>query len=294
MSELSRDIIAEIRKIEVVTRRLVNQQMAGHYQSVFKGRGMSFDEVRAYTPGDEPRLIDWNVTARTGEPHVKTFVEERELTVMLLVDMSGSMAFGTLKNQKRVMAAKLAAMMAFSAITNGDRVGLVAFTDTVEHFIPPKKGRKHVLRIIDKILRFNPVGKGTNLDEVLNFIGRVQRRKSVVFLISDFMDEGFEKALNITARRHDLIPIRVVDPAEDELPDLGLLLMEDAETGLPLLVDTGSRSVRQDYAQAQSTGNERFDVQLKKSGVTPVTVHTNTEDYAGPLIKFFRVRARRG
>lgn len=294
MSELSRDIIAEIRKIEVVTRRLVNQQMAGHYQSVFKGRGMSFDEVRAYTPGDEPRLIDWNVTARTGEPHVKTFVEERELTVMLLVDMSGSMAFGTLKNQKRVMAAKLAAMMAFSAITNGDRVGLVAFTDTVEHFIPPKKGRKHVLRIIDKILRFNPVGNGTNLDEVLNFIGRVQRRKSVVFLISDFMDEGFEKALNITARRHDLIPIRVVDPAEDELPDLGLLLMEDAETGLPLLVDTGSRSVRQDYAQAQSTGNERFDVQLKKSGVTPVTVHTNTEDYAGPLIKFFRVRARRG
>jgi uncharacterized protein (DUF58 family) len=294
MSELSRDIIAEIRKIEVVTRRLVNQQMAGHYQSVFKGRGMSFDEVRAYTPGDEPRLIDWNVTARTGEPHVKTFVEERELTVMLLVDMSGSMAFGTLKNQKRVMAAKLAAMMAFSAITNGDRVGLVAFTDTVEHFIPPKKGRKHVLRIIDQILRFNPEGNGTNLDEVLNFIGRVQRRKSVVFLISDFMDDGFEKALNITARRHDLIPIRIVDPAENDLPDLGLLLIEDAETGLPLLVDTGSRSVRQGYAQAQSRGNERFDVQLKRSGVTPITVQTDTEDYAGPLIKFFRVRARRG
>jgi len=294
MSELSRDIIAEIRKIEVVTRRLVNQQMAGHYQSVFKGRGMSFDEVRAYTPGDEPRLIDWNVTARTGEPHVKTFVEERELTVMLLVDMSGSMAFGTLKNQKRVMAAKLAAMMAFSAITNGDRVGLVAFTDTVEHFIPPKKGRKHVLRIIDQILRFNPIGSGTNLDEVLNFIGRVQRRKSVVFLISDFMDDGFEKALNITAQRHDLIPIRVVDPAENELPDLGLLLMEDAETGLPLLVDTGSRSVRQNYAKAQASDNERFDVQLKRSGVTPITVQTDTEDYAGPLIKFFRVRSRRG
>ena len=294
MSELSRDIIAEIRKIEVVTRRLVNQQMAGHYQSVFKGRGMSFDEVRAYTPGDEPRMIDWNVTARTGEPYVKTFLEERELTVMLLVDMSGSMAFGTLKNQKRVMAAKLAAMMAFSAITNGDRVGLVAFTDTVEHFIPPKKGRKHVLRIIDQILRFNPIGSGTDLDEVLNFIGRVQRRKSVVFLISDFMDDGFEKALNITAQRHDLIPIKIVDPAENELPDLGLLLMEDAETGLPLLVDTGSRSVRQGYAQAQSSDNERFDLQLKRSGVAPITVQTDTEDYAGPLIKFFRVRARRG
>ncbi len=294
MSELSRDIIAEIRKIEVVTRRLVNQQMAGHYQSVFKGRGMSFDEVRPYTPGDEPRMIDWNVTARTGEPHVKTFVEERELTVMLLVDMSGSMAFGTLKNQKRVMAAKLAAMMAFSAIANGDRVGLVAFTDTVEHFIPPKKGRKHVLRIIDKILRFNPVGNGTNLDEVLNFIGRVQRRKSVVFLISDFMDDGFEKALNITAQRHDLIPIRVVDPAETDLPDLGLVLMEDGETGMPLLVDTGSRSVRAAYAETQSSHDERFDAQLKRYGVTPVTVQTNTEDYAGPLIKFFRVRARRG
>lgn len=294
MSELSRDIIAEIRKIEVVTRRLVNQQMAGHYQSVFKGRGMSFDEVRAYTPGDEPRLIDWNVTARTGEPYVKTFVEERELTVMLLVDMSGSMAFGTLKNEKRVMAAKLAAMMAFSAITNGDRVGLVAFTDTVEYFIPPKKGRKHVLRIIDQILRFKPEGRGTDLDEVLTFIGRVQRRKAVVFVISDFMDEGFEKALNMTARRHDLIPIRIVDPAEDDLPDLGLVLLEDAETGVPIVFDSGSRAVRERYAAAQTNADSAFDSELKRYGVTPVTVYTNTDDYAGPLVNFFRVRARRG
>ena len=294
MSELSRDIIAEIRKIEVVTRRLVNQQMAGHYQSVFKGRGMSFDEVRAYTPGDEPRLIDWNVTARTGEPHVKTFVEERELTVMLLVDMSGSMAFGTVKNEKRIMAAKLAAMMAFSAITNGDRVGLVAFTDTVEHFIPPKKGRKHVLRIIDQILRFSPEGRGTNLDEVLNFIGRVQRRKAVVFVISDFMDDGFEKALNITARRHDLIPIRIVDPAEEDLPDLGLVLLEDAETGQPLVFDSGSRTVRESYNVAQKDAEIEFDSALKRYGVTPVTVYTDTDDYAGPLVNFFRVRARRG
>ncbi|MGB0647931.1 MAG: DUF58 domain-containing protein [Bradymonadia bacterium] len=294
MSELSRDIIAEIRKIEVVTRRLVNQQMAGHYQSVFKGRGMSFDEVRAYTPGDEPRLIDWNVTARTGEPHVKTFVEERELTVMLLVDMSGSMSFGTVKNEKRIMAAKLAAMMAFSAITNGDRVGLVAFTDTVEHFIPPKKGRKHVLRIIDQILRFSPEGRGTNLDEVLTFIGRVQRRKAVVFVISDFMDDGFEKALNITARRHDLIPIRIVDPAEEDLPDLGLVLLEDAETGMPLVFDSGSRSVRESYTAAQKSAEMVFDSALKRYGVTPVTVYTDTDDYAGPLVNFFRVRARRG
>ncbi len=293
MSELSRDIIAEIRKIEVVTRRLVNQQMAGHYHSVFKGRGMSFDEVRAYTPGDEPRLIDWNVTARTGEPYVKTFVEERELTVMILVDMSGSMAFGTLDNEKRVMAARLAAMMAFSAITNGDRVGLVAFTDTVEKFVPPKKGRKHVLSIIDQILRFNPKGQGTDLEEVLNFIGRVQRRKSVVFLISDFLDESYENVLNATARRHDLIPLRVVDPAEEELPDLGLLLMEDAETGEPILVDSGSSRVRRAYAETQSDAQNSFESTLKRFAVTPITVKTNTDDYAGPLVNFFRLRARR-
>lgn len=293
MSELSRDIIAEIRKIEVVTRRLVNQQMAGHYHSVFKGRGMSFDEVRAYTPGDEPRLIDWNVTARTGDPYVKTFVEERELTVMILVDMSGSMAFGTLRNEKRVMAARLAAMMAFSAITNGDRVGLVAFTDTVEKFVPPKKGRKHVLSIIDQILRFQPEGQGTDLEEVLNFIGRVQRRKSVVFLISDFLDQSYENVLNATARRHDLIPLCVVDPAEEELPDLGLMLLEDAESGTPILIDSSSKRVRREYAQAQQSTADTFDATLKKFGVTPITVKTNTEDYAAPLVNFFRLRARR-
>ena len=293
MTPLSQEILAEIRRIEIFTRRLVNQQMAGHYHSVFKGRGMSFDEVRAYTPGDEPRLIDWNVTARTGQAHVKTFVEERELTVMILVDMSGSMAFGTLKNQKRVMAARLAAMMAFSAITNGDRVGLVAFTDTVEAFIPPKKGRKHVLRIIDQILRFEPKGRGTDLEEVLNFIGRVQRRKSVVFLISDFLDEAFEKALNVTAQRHDLIPLRVVDPAEESLPDLGLILLEDTETGQPMLIDSGSRGVRREYASSQRERADAFETQLKRFGVTPITVETNTEDYAGPLINFFRIRARR-
>ena len=293
MSDLSRDIIAEIRRIEVVTRRLVSQQMAGHYHSVFKGRGMSFDEVRAYTPGDEPRLIDWNVTARTGQPHVKTFVEERELTVMILVDMSGSMSFGTIQNEKRVMAAKLAAMMAFSAITNGDRVGLVAFTNTVEKFVPPKKGRKHVLSIIDQILRFSPTGKGTDIEEVLKFIGRVQRRKAVVFLISDFLDDGYENVLNATARRHDLIPLCVMDPAEETLPDLGLLLLEDAESGEPLLIDSGSRGVRDAYKQSHLSAKQGFESSLKKFGVTPITILTNTDDYAGPLVNFFRLRARR-
>ena len=211
---------------------------------------------------------------------------------MLLVDMSGSMAFGTVKNEKRIMAAKLAAMMAFSAITNGDRVGLVAFTDTVEHFIPPKKAQT-CLRIIDQILRFSPEGRGTNLDEVLNFIGRVQRRKAVVFVISDFMDDGFEKALNITARRHDLIPIRIVDPAEEDLPDLGFGLLEDAETGQPL-VSTRVVGPFMRAIMSLKDAEIEFDSALKRYGVTPVTVYTDTDDYAGPLVNFFRVRARRG
>ena len=212
---------------------------------------------------------------------------------MILVDMSGSMAFGSLKNQKRVMAARMAAMMAFSAITNGDRVGLVAFTDRVERFVPPKKGRKHVLGLIDHILRLTPEGRKTNLDEVLNFIGRVQRRKAVVFLISDFLDDQFESTLSVTARRHDLIPLRIVDPLEMMLPSVGLLCLEDTETGTLHTIDTGSKRVRLDYEERQKHGKERLEEGLKKVGVSPITVRTDTEDYAGPLINFFRLRARR-
>jgi uncharacterized protein (DUF58 family) len=248
MAVLSRELLAEIRRIEIVTRRLVSQQMAGHYHSVFKGRGMSFDEVREYMPGDDPRSIDWNVTARTGDPYVKTYVEERELTVMVVVDMSGSMAFGTVKDEKRVVAARLAAMMAFSAISNGDRVGLIAFTDTVECYVPPKKGRKHVLRIIDEILRFDPVGAGTDLAHALEFVGRVNRRKAVVFLISDFLDTEYARPLHVTARRHDLIPLSIIDPAEEVLAQLGLVFFEDAETGRIQAVDTSRKSIRVGFA----------------------------------------------
>jgi uncharacterized protein (DUF58 family) len=293
MGVLSRELLAEIRRIEIITRKLVNQQMAGHYQSVFKGRGMSFDEVRQYTAGDDPRSIDWNVTARTGEPYVKTFVEERELTVMIMVDMSGSMAFGTTGAEKRVVAARLAAMMAFSAIKNGDRVGLVAFTDTVECYVPPKKGRKHVLRIIDEILRFDPVGSGTNLAEALEFVGRVNRRKAVVFLISDFLDDDYARPLHITARRHDLIPLSVVDPAEETLPALGLLFVEDAETGRIIAVDSSSLSVRTQYAATQDARRTRRDKDLRRYGVSPIEVRTDAKDYAAPLINYFRIRSRR-
>jgi len=293
MAVLSRELLAEIRRIEIVTRRLVNQQMAGQYQSVFKGRGMSFDEVRPYMAGDDPRTIDWNVTARTGEPYVKTYVEERELTVLIMVDMSGSMAFGTARDEKRVVAARLAAMMAFSAIKNGDRVGLVAFTDTVECFVPPKKGRKHVMRIIDEILRFDPVGSGTDLGEALQFAGRVQRRKAVVFLISDFLDAGYERPLHVTARRHDLIPLTVVDPAEEMLPELGLLFLEDAEGRGISAIDSGSLGVRRSYARAQAARAQARKVDLQRYGVSPIVVRTDARDYAAPLVNYFRIRARR-
>jgi len=293
MAILSRELLAEIRRIEIVTRRLVNQQMAGQYQSVFKGRGMSFDEVRQYMAGDDPRTIDWNVTARTGEPYVKTYVEERELTVLIMVDMSGSMAFGTVRDEKRVVAARLAAMMAFSAIKNGDRVGLVAFTDTVERYVPPQKGRKHVMRIIDEILRFDPVGAGTNLGEALQFVGRVQRRKAVVFLISDFLDSGYERPLHVAARRHDLIPLTVVDPAEEHLPDLGLLFLEDAEGRGVMAVDSGSLRVRKHYAEKQAKTAKARKSDLQRYGVSPIEVRTDARDYAAPLVNYFRIRARR-
>ena len=293
MAGLSRELLAEIRRIEIVTRKLVNQQMAGQYHSVFKGHGMSFDEVRMYAPGDDPRAIDWNVTARTGEPHVKTYVEERELTVLLVVDMSGSMAFGTARDDKRRVAARLAAMMAFSAIKNGDRVGLVLFTETVELFVPPKKGRKHVLRIIDHILSFDPVGNGTNLREALQFVGRVHRRKAVVFLISDFLDADYERALHVTARRHDLIPLTVVDPAEEALPDLGIVLFEDAEGAGMRAFDTGSTRRRQAFALTQAVRKANRDSDLKRYGVSPIEVSTEALDYAKPLINYFRIRAKR-
>lgn len=293
MAVLSRELLAEIRKIEIVTNRLVNEQMAGQYHSVFKGHGMSFDEVRPYMPGDDPRVIDWNVTARTGEPHVKTFTEERELTVLLVVDMSGSMAFGTARDEKRVVAAKLAAMMAFSAIKNGDRVGLVAFTDEIELFVPPKKGRKHVLRIIDEILSFEAVGRGTNLHEALGFVSRVTRRKSVVFLISDFLDEGYERPLHVTARRHDLIPLSIVDPVEEDLSDLGIVMFEDAESGSLTALDAGAASVRDSYRTHQEARDAARVSDWRRYGLSPIRVRTSDRDYAAPLINYFRIRARR-
>ena len=227
---LKRELLKKIRKIEIVTMRKVNEQLAGQYHSVFKGRGMSFEDVRLYQPGDEIRFIDWNVTARSHqEVYVKRFVEERELTVMLLVDLSASLRFGTVKQTKAEVAAELAALLAFSAIKNNDRVGLILFTDTVEKFVAPKKGRKHVLRLITEILTFQPKGKGTDLAEALGYLSRVTRRRSVTFVLSDFQADpaSFEHPLRIVGRRHDLVPIVIRDRMEETLPKMGLVLMED-------------------------------------------------------------------
>ena len=294
MTPLSRELLAEIRRIEIFTRRLVNQQMAGHYQSVFKGRGMSFDEVRLYTPGDDPRTIDWNVTARTGEPHVKVYTEERELSVLILMDSSGNMGFGTQGAQKRRVAARLAAMMAFSAIKSGDRVGLITFGGTINKYVPPKKGRTHVLRLIDEILTEEGRGEGANVEQALQFLNKVTRRKVVVFLISDFLsNSSFEHALNVSSRRHDLIPLVLTDPAEEEMARVGLVSIRDAASGELSFFDFGRRGALQ-YQAAQSERDEQLQKLFKRAGVSHISVKTNDLDYAAPLINYFKIGARRG
>jgi uncharacterized protein (DUF58 family) len=292
MNEQSKELIAEIRKIEIYTKRLVNQQMAGQYHSVFKGRGMSFDEVRIYSPGDDPRTIDWNVTARTGTPHVKVYTEERELTVMLVMDMSGNMAFGTKNDLKNRVAAKLAAMVALSAIKNGDRVGLICFADGVSQYVPPKKGKLHVLRIIDEILRFKGDRKMANIGEALEFTNRVMKRKSVVFMISDFLADDFDKALNLTAQRHDFIPLVLTDPAEEKMQSCGLMAIEDLATAEISFFDFGTQGAKL-YEEAQKKRKQRLETLFKRSGLSHIAVSTDAKDYATPLMNYFRIRAKR-
>jgi len=292
---LPADLLKKIRKIEIVTTRKVNEQLAGAYHSVFKGRGMSFDEVRQYQPGDEIRFIDWNVTARSqGDVFVKRFVEERELTVMLLVDVSASLRFGSQEQFKREVAAELAALLAFSAVKNGDRVGLILFTDTVERFVPPKKGRKHVLRMITEILSFRPEGRRTDIAEALGYLSRIQRRKSTAFLLSDFLadPETFGAPLRIVSRRHDLVPVVIRDKMEEELPDLGLVLVEDLETGRPVWLDTGSRAVRERYRQRALSRHQHLLQKFRREKIDAIDVETGGS-YVLALAQFFALRARR-
>ena len=289
---IPREILKQVRRIELSTRGLVNDVLSGEYHSVFKGRGMNFAEVREYQYGDDIRTIDWNVTARNGSPFVKIHEEERELTVMLVVDLSASGDFGTRGRFKGEVAVEICALLAFSAIKNNDKVGLIVFTDRVEKFVPPRKGRRHVLRVLRELLYHRPEGKGTDIAAALDYLNHVQRKRAVTFLVSDFQDEGFEKPLAVAGRRHDLVAVRLRDAREWELPPLGVLAMEDPETGERLMVDTSRPAFRKRFAETVAARREALDKRLRRSKVDVIDIETG-EPYDRPLMRFFRERARR-
>ncbi len=292
---LPRELIRKIKRIEIFTNRLVADQLAGQYVSVFKGRGMAFDEVRKYMPGDDVRLIDWNVSARLNDVFIKLFVEEREMTVILLVDLSASGRFGTVSETKQEVMAELAAIIAFSAIRNNDRVGLILFSDRIEKYVPPKKGRKHVLRVIMEILHARPRGRGTDLSAALEYLGKVTRHRSVAFLISDFIADDYDHALKVAVARHDLIPICVTDPREEELPRVGTTLIEDLETGELALLDTDDPKVRRQYEHRVKMLKADRERQWRRLKMDFVNVRTDAPDghFEQPLVRFFRLRAKR-
>ncbi len=287
-----KEILKKIRRLELRTRRLVNAGFAGQYHSVFKGRGMNFEEVREYAPGDEIRSIDWNVTARMNTPYVKKFTEERELTVMLVVDVSASGTFGSVELSKRELAAEVASILAFSAINNNDKVGLLLFSDEVELYIPPKKGRLHTLRLIREMLYFQPKGCGTNLAGALDYLNRVISRRAVFFMISDFIAPDFSKALTVSSRRHDVVAMPVSDPGEANLPDVGIITLEDAETGQQIDINTGSKSIRRGLADLDEVRRKALDRLFRSRRIDIVRLST-TEDYLLPLRAFFDQRERR-
>jgi uncharacterized protein (DUF58 family) len=289
---LPREVIRQVRRLQLRARRAVEDLLGGEYHSVFKGTGIAFEEVREYQPGDDVRAIDWNVTARMGHPFIKRFVEERELTVMLLVDCSGSQQFGTRFQQKREVAAELAAVLAFSAIANNDRVGLLSFTDRVERYVPPRKGTRHVLRLIRDLLFFQPTRRGTSLREALDTLNRVMHRRAIVFLLSDFRDDDYQRAFKRTGRRHDLIAVNIADPREEELPRVGLLELEDAETGAHFVLDTSRREFREAFTAAAQGRRETVRQLARSSRVDLIEVSTDG-GHLDALIRFFRLRERR-
>ena len=290
---IPREMLKKVRQIHIRTKHLVSDVFAGEYHSVFKGQGMEFQEVREYVPGDEIRSIDWNVTARMGHPFVKVFTEERELTVMLVVDISGSNVFGSSAQLKKDLAAEIAAVLAFSAIQNNDRVGLILFTDDVETYIPPKKGLAHVLRVIREVLYFKPKNKGTRIIPALDFLNHVTTRRSVTFLISDFMaDEQLKRSLSITSKKHDLISVVIGDKRKQALPAAGIVDWVDAETGRRLLVDTSDPAVRRVFAEQQMQRRENLRELFRSCGVDCIEANAG-EPYDKELIKFFRLRERR-
>ena len=289
---LTREQLKAVRKIQIRTSHLVTDVFAGQYQSVFKGRGMEFAEVRLYQPGDDIRTIDWNVTARTGVAHVKRYAEERELTVMLMVDASASTVFGSVTQLKSTLAAELGALFAFSAITNNDKVGLIIFTDRIELALRPRKGTRHVLRVIREVLSLKPAGRGTDIPAALEHLGRVTKRRCVVFLVSDFLDPTCKHGLRVAARRHDVIAVVLEDPREGMLPAVGLVELEEAETGERYVVDTGDARVREAYARQAAAARAERDRMLRSADVDSIVIRTD-QPYTKALLRFFRMRERR-
>jgi len=289
---IPKELIKALRTIEIHTARLANEQLAGTYTSVFKGQGLAFREVRQYQPGDDVRTIDWNVSARMNETYVKVFVEEREMTVMMAVDLSASEHFGTKRASKARVAAEISALCAFSAIKNNDRVGLILGTDRIEKILPPKKGDKHVMRVVREILGFQPAGTGTDLKLLLETLSKVARRRSVAFVISDFYASGFERALALAAAKHDVIPVMLVDPRDEKLPDVGLATFEDWETGEPITVDTGDKRVRAHYEHTMKKVRAERSALFRKLALDECVVRTD-RPFVEPLRQLFARRAKR-
>lgn len=283
-------MLRKVRKIEIKTKGLSKHIFSGEYHSAFKGRGMSFSEVRSYQFGDDVRNIDWNVTARTGEPHVKIFEEERELTVMLLVDVSGSSYFGTINQFKSEVITEICALLAFSAINNNDKVGIIFFSSEVEMFIPPKKGRQHILRIIRELIDFQPKHHGTDIGKTLEYFNNVIKKRSICFVLSDFLTKGYEAPLRIAARKHDVVGVHLLDPREEELPDVGLIRVQDAETGALKWLDTSSKKVREKQREWFKEHEAYFKSIFPKSGADWVSIRTN-ESYVNALLQFFKKRS---
>jgi len=289
---IPKEILKKVEQIEIQTRGLVNDVFSGEYHSVFKGRGMEFSEVREYQYGDDIRTIDWNVSARIGHPYVKIFEEERELTVMLLIDVSSSGEFGTVERMKGEIAVEICALLAFSAIKNNDKVGLIIFTDKIEKYVPPKKGKQHVLRVLRELLYFEPEAKNTNISVALEYLSNVVRKRSIVFLISDFISEDFSRALKIVNKKHDVVAINITDPREKELPDVGFIELEDAENGEIITLDSTDSELRNLYYIYNQKQKEDRDRLFKSMNVDFIDISTD-KSYIEPLIKFFRMRAKR-
>lgn len=289
---IDKELLKQVREIEIRTKGLVNQVFSGEYHSVFKGRGMEFSEVREYQFGDDIRNIDWNVTARFGHPYVKIFEEERELTVIMMVDLSGSLMFGSSGKTKQRIAAEVSAILSFSALKNNDKVGLLLFTDKIEKFVPPRKGRKHVLRIVRELLSFKPEGNRTNLKSALEYLNRAVKKRAIVFLLSDFIDEGYERILRVVSRKHDLIGIVLEDRREKQIPALGLLKVIDPETEQEIWLDTSSRIFKQNFAAKTKELLDRRKYLFRSNKIDSVNIQTG-ENYIKPLVQFFKLRERR-